>query len=64
MSPDCYTCRWSLGCDQQARDRFRTQGYTLGKGDFRHGIGLVCEKRKIVAPQPCQQYEREAGAEG
>ncbi len=56
---DCSTCRHSVYCDLQTAQNLREkEGYAQGMGAYRHDKGFVCAKFRIVAPTPCQGYER------
>lgn len=61
---DCLTCTHSMGADLRTAQRLREQGYRQGRGAFRHDVGLICEKHRIVAPEACRDYERVPGGEG
>jgi len=59
----CETCRYSMGINLVTAQSLLATGHERGMGDFRGGIGLVCEYRRIVGPTPCLRYEREAGSD-
>jgi hypothetical protein len=58
---DCHTCVHSIGADLTTGQKLREAGYSLGTGAFRHGIGLICERHRVVAPVQCADYERIPG---
>ena len=60
---DCLTCRH---CKQrQVKDtwQLRQEGYTMGNGYSAGLLVHVCTLRKLIAPTPCQAWEREPGSD-
>jgi hypothetical protein len=63
MTPACETCRHSIGVDAMTAQALLQDHHARGTGKFTNGLGLVCERRRIVGPVPCSSYQREVGSD-